>query len=278
VKNGEERSHLAEEAHRYDYDRWLTTLFAPASIRETLYALIAFNIELSRIRETVTEPLLGDIRLQWWREALTGLETHTPKTHPVIEALDFANRQKPIDFKLMQAMVDMRAKDLDPTPLSSDADFIAYADGTGGALHRLLLAASDLDVTEADEEAAAAAGRSFAMTGILRAIPFHFQHDLVLLPTERLEEQGATRNTIFQQENRSNFFNIVKELRALSLEENRRAKKLSKNGSKNGAFARKINGITGLYLTRLKKAGYDPGDTKMQIGAPRKILSLFLTR
>ena len=53
-----------------DPDRALAALFAPRETRADLLALYAFNVELARIAEQVTEPELGAIRLQWWREAL----------------------------------------------------------------------------------------------------------------------------------------------------------------------------------------------------------------
>jgi len=57
---------------RADPDRYFASLFAPAEIRPYLFALYAFNHELARIGETVHEPMMGQIRLQWWREAIDG--------------------------------------------------------------------------------------------------------------------------------------------------------------------------------------------------------------
>ena len=56
-----------------DRERFLTALFAPADRRNALFALYAFNIEIARVREAVREPLAGEIRLQWWSDALRGL-------------------------------------------------------------------------------------------------------------------------------------------------------------------------------------------------------------
>src|SRR5215471_18639800 len=61
-------SPVAALVRRHDRDRFQTVLFAPAARREALFALYAFNYEIARVRETVTEPVLGQIRLQWWRE------------------------------------------------------------------------------------------------------------------------------------------------------------------------------------------------------------------
>ena len=62
------RSPLAALVRRHDRDRYQTALFAPADRREAIFALYAFNYEIARVREIVTQPMLGQIRLQWWRE------------------------------------------------------------------------------------------------------------------------------------------------------------------------------------------------------------------
>ena len=63
-------SPLGELVRRHDRDRYQTALFAPADRREALFALYAFNYEIARVRESVTQPMLGQIRLQWWREVI----------------------------------------------------------------------------------------------------------------------------------------------------------------------------------------------------------------
>src|SRR5947209_5693633 len=81
-------SPLAAQVRRHDRDRNQKVLFAPAARREALFALYAFNYEISRIRESVTRPMLGQIRLQWWRENITAaFEGGAVRHHPVAEAL-----------------------------------------------------------------------------------------------------------------------------------------------------------------------------------------------
>jgi len=74
----------AAELRRGDRDRFLTALFAPADRREALFALYAFNLELARIRESVSQPMLGLIRLQWWRDGLDAI--FRPRSIAVIGA------------------------------------------------------------------------------------------------------------------------------------------------------------------------------------------------
>ena len=70
-----------------DHDRYLATLFAPAEHRDALYALYAFNVEIARVRDLVRQPMPGEIRLQWWREALEGERDSEAAAHPVAAAL-----------------------------------------------------------------------------------------------------------------------------------------------------------------------------------------------
>ena len=63
----------AIEVRRHDWDRFICTLFAPEACRDDLFTLLAFNLELARTRERVTEPLIGEMRLQWWRDAIEGI-------------------------------------------------------------------------------------------------------------------------------------------------------------------------------------------------------------
>ena len=60
----------AQQLRRLDHDRYLTTLFAPAAARPLLIALYAFNTEVARVGEIVSEPIIGQMRLQWWRDAI----------------------------------------------------------------------------------------------------------------------------------------------------------------------------------------------------------------
>src|SRR5271169_239813 len=81
-------SPVAALVRRHDRDRYQTVLFAPAARREALFALYAFNYEIARVRESVTQPMLGQIRLQWWRENITAaFAGMSARQHVVVEPL-----------------------------------------------------------------------------------------------------------------------------------------------------------------------------------------------
>src|SRR5688500_15300158 len=70
-----------------DRDRYLATLYAPAAVRPALFALHALDIELAAVVDPTTEPMLGQIRLAWWREQLQALDSGGVAAQPTLAAL-----------------------------------------------------------------------------------------------------------------------------------------------------------------------------------------------
>ena len=147
-------SFCAAEVRRDDHDRFLTGLFAPAANRAGLYALYAFNLEVAKIRERVSEAILGEIRLQWWREALDGIAAGAPPAHPVVDALDRAIGQYNLSRSLFDRLLAARAFDLDDAPPATLDALEAYAEDTSATLHAgdtLVARSSGIFITIAHE-------------------------------------------------------------------------------------------------------------------------------
>src|SRR5436309_8604331 len=109
-----------------DKDRFLAALFARAEHRPALYALYAFNLEIARVRELVREPLAGEIRLQWWSDAINA-QTGEAQGYPVAAALVAAITKYRLARERLQALVDARRRDLYDEPVGAFADFTSYA-------------------------------------------------------------------------------------------------------------------------------------------------------
>ncbi|OSZ69044.1 hypothetical protein CAP39_09605 [Sphingomonas sp. IBVSS1] len=78
---------IEAELKARDRDRWLACLYAPAGARPGLIALMALDCELAQLVVTTTEPMLGEIRLAWWRERLEGLDAGEVPAQPLLAAL-----------------------------------------------------------------------------------------------------------------------------------------------------------------------------------------------
>src|SRR5579859_3032419 len=104
---------------RADPDRYFASLFAPAEARPYLFALYAFNHELARIGETVREPMMGQIRLQWWREAIEGARLGRPRRHDAVEALAELFRRHDVPAAPFDAMLAAREFDVSSDVMES---------------------------------------------------------------------------------------------------------------------------------------------------------------
>src|SRR5260370_11708319 len=82
----------AELVRAHDFARYASTLFVPAEQRRGLLAIYAFNVEISRVREQVSQPLPGEVRLQWWTDMLAGAGYGGIQGHPAAPGLKLALR------------------------------------------------------------------------------------------------------------------------------------------------------------------------------------------
>jgi phytoene synthase len=99
----EGQSHAAQEARRHDWNRYICALFAPPREREALFALIAFHGEIVRAGEMVREPIMGEIRKQWWRDAVEAIYGGgTLPATPTVDALAAGIT----DFRLPRREID----------------------------------------------------------------------------------------------------------------------------------------------------------------------------
>jgi phytoene synthase len=67
-----------------DRDRYLSVLYAPAAARPALLALHGLDLELAQVVASTSEPMLGEIRLAWWRDALVALDTGAVPAQPLL--------------------------------------------------------------------------------------------------------------------------------------------------------------------------------------------------
>lgn len=186
-------SYCADEVKRRDPDRFLAALFAPAGVREGLFALYAFDLEVGRVAEITSQPMTGLIRLQWWRESLDELRAGTVRRHPVVEALAAAGPA--LDLALLHEVLDGHEAALDPDPPASLDRLDEEARQTGGALVEAALRALGCDAGPAIE-AARHAGTAWALVQILRATGPLAARERVRLPGDLLREAGLSGDDV----------------------------------------------------------------------------------
>ncbi len=204
--------HCASLVREADRDRYLAALFAPAERRGALLALYAFNVEIARVREVSREPMPGEIRLQWWREVLSGEREGEGAANPIAAALMASIKQYAIAPDRLSAIVDAHTFDLYDDPLQTLDDLDNYAVMTQSAL--IDIAA---DMLGADRSGTMmlirSAGIAFTIAGILSGLARHAARGQVFIPQEVLDRHGVTREQILARQDSDSLKAALAELR-----------------------------------------------------------------
>jgi phytoene synthase len=196
LEAGERDAAVRTIARDGDLDRYVSALFAPRAAREHLFALYAFNVELARIGEQVSEPQLSEIRLQWWRDALDRASSGEATGHPVADALGLAVRQCDLSRQSLADLIDARRFDVSVRIMPDTAALDDYLGKTAVALFKLaaeiVMAGGRAAGQRALGEAVTAAGIAYGLTGLMRALPVHARRGRVDLPEDALLRHGAS--------------------------------------------------------------------------------------
>jgi phytoene synthase len=254
-----------------DRDRYLATLFAPAAERDGLFALYAFNIEIARVRELVSDPLPGEMRFQWWRDLLAGEARGDSTGHPVAAALMATVRRYNLPTQALLDLIEARTFDLYDESLPDRTELEGYCGATASALIRLasIVLAGGSDPGGA--EAAGHAGVAYAVTGLLRAIPWHVRRGQLFLPADMMRRHGLTREAALSGTTSPALLAVLAEMRNLARQHLAETRTRIASVPRGVAPAFLPVSLVDLYLAAMEEPGYDPFHSVIDLPAWRKI-------
>lgn len=184
--------HCATLVRESDRDRWLATLFAPADKRRHLLALAAFAIETSRVRDLVSSPGPGEIRLQWWVDAIEGEARGDVRAHPIADALIDTVHAFRLPRRALTDLLEARRFDLYEDPMPDTEALEAYC-GHTSAIPIRLASIVLADGTEPGGAACAGyAGVAIGVTALLRAFAHQAGQGRLYIPVDILAAHGMT--------------------------------------------------------------------------------------
>jgi len=178
-------------ARAFELDRYLSALLSPRRVRHDLIALAAFAGEIARIPAFVTEPMMGEIRLQWWREALENTDLATRSGHPVADSVRAAAVRHGLPLGLLIGVIDAQTSLLHDEPIKDDQMLTAHLAKTEGALFELalrILGRRD----ETVHDLALTAGCAYGIARLLVELPAVWAQGRVLIPATRLDAAGLS--------------------------------------------------------------------------------------
>ena len=179
----------ADLVQKGDPDRFLSTMAAPVAAREALFPLYAFNLEVARAPWVTAEPMIAEMRLQWWKDALDEIaEGAAPRAHEVVQPLaEVVRRGMPVDPLLN--LIEARRRDILRAPFEENADLVDYLDATGGNL--MWAAALAVGGAADGQSAIRAVGKAAALASWFQAVPALEASGQRPLPNEALDAISA---------------------------------------------------------------------------------------
>lgn len=258
-----------------DKDRYLASLFAPDHLRPGLLALYAFNIEIARIRETVSEAMLGEIKLKWWHDAIESLYAGAQTGHPVTEALAPAIQAADLPKQAFLNMIAARQFDLYDDPMPSLGALEGYLGETSSMLIQLAAMILDKKAAGALADVSGLAGVAMGVAGLLRSLPLARSRGQCFIPKEMLERHGLSPAHVLAGREPQTIGKVLAELRAHA------ALRLAEARAKVGSVPAEAfpaylpASLTSLYLKRLDKLGPQALDQIADVAQWRRQWALY---
>ena len=258
-------AHCEELLKLHDRDRWLACMFARADLRPRLHALYAFSLEIARIRETVSDPMPGEIRMQWWVDAIEGEARGDVRSHPVAAALIDTIRALSLPRAAFTDLVEARRFDLYDEPMADLKDLETYCGRTASALFRLASIILAEGAEPGGAEAAGYAGVAYALTGLMRSFPWLAARGQIYVPAEMLENHGVTPAAALIRPAKPGLIAALADLRALARRRNAEALAHLADVAPKARAAFAPLACAPLYLAAMERPDYQPFSSRIDV-------------
>lgn len=251
-------------ARAHDYDRYLAVLMGNSRAQPAQLTLLAFQHELAKTAESVSEEPIGMIRLKWWQEAIELiLAGASPRQHPVV--LSMATLPEAVLTSLIP-LIEVRLQDVTYRKGFPDkATFDAYLEQSAGAFHAALLSCEGAEADETPRTLILRAGRFYALVGLIRAMPYHLERGIIRWPLDVLKQYGISPAAIEQGVEKEAFAHLMdywlRELQQLSAELSEPVRALPSNA----ALIKRLHLVALLYAQEIARNPYHPAQIAPQL-------------
>jgi 15-cis-phytoene synthase len=186
----------ADLVRSHDFARYASTLFVDGEPRRALLALYAFNVEILRVRDQITQPLAGEVRLQWWTDMLAGEGRGGVEGNPVASELMLAVNHFHLPIEPLTRLIDEHQFDLYNDPMPTLAALEGYVTDTSSALFALAARIAAAPSAEIDH-LARHAGLAQGFAQVIAALPRDAARRQLFVPVQLLAKQGIGAEAIF---------------------------------------------------------------------------------
>ena len=181
----------------HDFPRYVSTLFVPPDQRRALLAIYAFNSEICRVREQVSQPLPGEMRLQWWTDMLAGAGHGGVEGNPVAAELMLAVRDWRLPVEPLSRLIEAHQFDLYNDPMPTMAALEGYTGDTSSALFALAAGIAGAPSGATGYHLAHHAGLAQGIAQVAAALPLDAARRQLFVPLQLLREHECAMEDVF---------------------------------------------------------------------------------
>lgn len=238
-----------------DRERYLSVLFAPEDRRAALATLFLFNAETARLRDLVSEPLPGEIRLQWWRDVIAGARAEEARQNPLAAALLDVIAAQDLPASAFDNLLEARIFDLYDDPMPTRTDLEGYLGETASMLIQMACQIVNGGQTPPTADAAGHAGVAYGIATLIRQMPQHRARGQVFLPADLLAAAGTDAGHWLAEDDDAAFATAITAFVALGREHLAKARAALADVSKGLRAPFAVLGVADAVFAKAAKAG-----------------------
>ncbi len=268
----------------HDRDRFMATLVVPHDRREAILTVYAFNHEVAKIADAVSEPIAGQMRFQWWWDAIAeAVEQDAPvRMHEVATPLGETIRRFGLHREPFEQILTVRedhdlAQDPQPATLSG---LEAYAEGTAATPFAIALSIlkhspeHPRQPPEAEMEAVRHMGTAWGLAGTIRAVPHLARRRQCRMPADLLAAKGVDRGDVIEGRASAGLAEVVHEIADRAADHLNRARRLRRDIGKDSIRLLAGCCLVDAHLKRLQQARWNPFDPRLAHPPPLRIVPM----
>lgn len=246
-----------------DYENFLCTLLLPSQSRTSAFAIRAFNTEVAKVQDQVTEPHLGQMRMKFWEETVDKIYVSDPPSHPVAVELHRATKRHKLSKRYLKRLITVRAARLTSTAFPDLEAVEHYAEHSVSSVYYLLLEASGVENIHADH-AASHLGKAYGIVNVIRSVLYDAQRQIVALPQDVLLQHNVSHETVLRYNCTADLRDAVFDIAARAKQHLDKARSLSNNIPKT-VYPLFLPAVTiDSYLEKLRLNGFDVFNSTLQ--------------
>ncbi|KAI8925781.1 isoprenoid synthase domain-containing protein [Entophlyctis helioformis] len=247
----------------HDYENYLANIFTPSRSRAAAVAIRAFNVETAQIRDIVSEPNIGKMRIQWWRDGIDKTFKGSPPSHPVMQTIARTLETTRLSQTWFKKILNAREAYMQDKQYDTIAELEDYAENTSSSVTYLHLEALGLQNVHA-EHAASHIGKAIGICIAIRATPFDVSRRKFHLPAEVMAQHSVVTEEVFRNGPSTELTDAIFTIATRANDQLLTARSFAKDVPKQAVPALLPLIACEHYLKALEKANFNVFDPELQ--------------